>query len=132
MISILRSFTDKIRRRQDESVAKRFLVWKVEGAGLRVLGDDVERVFLSWHEIAEIVAYKRDLYTVDQVCVAFRLRGAKDFFALEEDNPSWEVVLAATNERFDLLDGWFAEVDRDAFQTNWKTIWGNSEPNENA
>ena len=132
MISILRRFTDKIRRRQDESVATRFLVWKVEGAGLRVLGDDVERVFLSWHEIAEIVAYKRDLYTVDQVCVAFRVRGAEDFFALEEDNPSWEVVLAATNERFDLLDGWFAEVDRDAFQTNWKTIWGNSEPNANA
>ncbi|MBI3468997.1 MAG: hypothetical protein HY000_38835 [Planctomycetes bacterium] len=79
---------------------------------------------MPWNEIAEIVAFKRDLYAVDQICIGFRALGSDTYDCIEEENPDYERILKLIEERFRLREDWWSTVALPPFKTNWTTIWG--------
>jgi hypothetical protein len=102
---------------------RRLKVWTVEEAGLRVRQDAAE-TFIPWDQVSELVAFKRDYGFTDQVCLGFRQGRSDAYTVLEEDNPAWETVLAATEARFPLPGRWLDEVMEPPFACNWTCLWG--------
>jgi hypothetical protein len=107
---------------------REFRVWSVDQlAG----GYRVGNLLIRRSDVVVIVAFKRDLVTVDQLClgIGYGPRDADGGHAsvyIEEDNPTYRAVLADLEQHFDLMGGWFAKVTRPAFETNWTTIWSRS------
>ena len=97
-----------------------YRTWAVdhERGGYRI-GD----LFIPRSDINLIVAFKRDLLTIDQVCVgigfgegALNERPPAEF--IEEDNPSFAAVLADLEKHFELEEGWRAKVELPPFEEN--------------
>jgi hypothetical protein len=115
MISFLRRL---FRRRE-------FAGWSVDHARCGyVVGD----LFVARSDVVFIVAYKRDLITIDQLCLALAYGDADDHgqrsaIHIEEDNPQYKDVLADLEAHFDLRDGWWREATREPFGTDRLIIW---------
>jgi hypothetical protein len=103
---------------------RRLRSWRAGSDGIRILLQGVEKEFLPWSAVAEVVTFKRDLGDTDQVCLGFRRSGSGAYAVLEEDNPTWPEVLAATEAHFPLPEGWLAQVAEPPYACNWTTLWG--------
>ena len=111
-------------------VSKReFRKWVVDDTrGGYSIGDR----FISRSDVVEIVAFKRDLLTIDQLCIGIGVGepdedGELEREFIEEDNPSYRSVLDDIEAHFQLKEGWWDDVVQPAFATNWAVIWsGNS------
>jgi hypothetical protein len=79
----------------------------------------VLRQQLTWAEVHEAVAYKRDCYSVDIICIAFG--NGDDGVEINEEMPEWSDIVKAlprylpgcTSEEL-----WFQQVAFPAFETN--------------
>ena len=80
-------------------------------------------IALRWADVAEIVAYKRDLLTTDHVCVGFRRHGTNDLIETDEELPGFDALMAAVASRFSLPENWWSDVAFPAFATNMTRIW---------
>lgn len=107
---------------------RRFVAWSVdhERGGYRA-GD----MFVARADVEFIVAYRRDLITIDQLClgIAYGWPDANKQCAalhIEEDNPSYKEILADLEGNFDLREGWWHEVTREPFTSDKVTIWQRS------
>ncbi|MCA8947920.1 MAG: hypothetical protein KDE27_00360 [Planctomycetes bacterium] len=84
--------------------------------------------FVARRSVAFIVVYKRDLHTVDQLCLALAVDepgddGLHDAVHIEEDNPDYEEVLADIEAHFALPEGWWHEATRAPLATDANVIW---------
>jgi hypothetical protein len=129
LVAWFRRISDRLRARRQRLEAGRWLRWQANDMGLRVSHRDQLVVFLPWDDIAEIVAFKRDLYAFDQICVGFRTTESDEYTCIEEENPDYERVVKLTQERFPLQQKWWSAVALPPFETKWTTIWG-SAPSE--
>ena len=79
---------------------------------------------VQWARIVEAVAFKRDLYAVDQICMRFDT--AEFTHEVNEEMGGWSEMLAALPE---LLPSaapqpeWWAGVAFPAFETNATTVF---------
>lgn len=86
-------------------------------------GYQVERV--SWTEIESAYVYKRDAFTVDVICLAFRLKDGSSF-ELNESMAGWENLVENLPK---YLSGcmefheWFMTVAFPAFEMNMTQIY---------
>lgn len=85
--------------------------------------DGPEPVVIRWHEVAEIVAYKRDLLTVDLICVGFRLRSHENLIEVDEEMTGYDNLITEMTSQFALPADWPCEVMFPAFATNMTTVW---------
>jgi len=92
-----------------------FAVWKEEHFLSRIM----------WSEIKEIIAYKTDLFTFDNVCFGFRTSDCDDYFTVDEEVVDFydlEKELTSKLDGFDRL--WRDKVILPAFALNRCTIYG--------
>ena len=81
---------------------------------------DQKPIFISWNEITRITAFKRDLFTVDCICLMINTADSKEL-ELNEDMKGWSEFTESI-EKF--LSGsrpfseWFFQVAHPAFETN--------------
>lgn len=107
---------------------REFRAWSVDDlAG----GYRVGNLLIRRSDVVVIVAFKRDLITIDQLCLGIGYGeqdadGGHASVYIEEDNPAYGAVLADLEQHFDLAEGWFDQVTRPAFETKWTTIWSRS------
>ena len=75
---------------------------------------------VDWVEIKEIVAFKLDLVTWDEVRFAFRTSEKHDdlWIEISEDQPGFKVLLGELIKRFPSVRGWEERVVKPAFATN--------------
>ena len=77
---------------------------------------------IAWADVSQIVGYKIDALTTDQIRLAFEVRG--NMYVVTEDMKGFKPLLAATDERFNTdRETWWPQVAFPAFETNWTTIW---------
>jgi len=92
--------------------------------GLSVVGE--KKAKTAWTSIAEIVAYKVDLWSYDIICVGIRVRESEDFIELEERWEGFRQLIAALEERFDIPRDWWSKVSYPAFAENRAILWSRS------
>jgi hypothetical protein len=88
------------------------------------------RVELPWKRVEEVRAFKRDLFTTDLICVAFKREGRNEYIEVHEEMAGYHDLLQTLPSRLPGFTlAWFSEVAFPAFETNHRTIWKRS-PNQ--
>lgn len=93
--------------------------------GLRFSWDDGSSDGFHWVSVKQIYAYKEDLFSVDRLCLGFRVDDNGFWWKIHEEMDCWEDVLAVVNKRFGINhDNWFCAVAFPAFATKFTHLWG--------
>jgi len=83
------------------------------GAG----GDQV----VSWKKIDRVIAYKRDCYTVDPICIAVFDREGLVLLEVNEGTTRYQELIDGLPQHLDgclSMGGWYRQVAFPAFETN--------------
>lgn len=97
------------------------------GLGLRHCHDGRVIWSFTWDELVEIVAFKRDMFTVDDICLGFRVKGKSDFFVCDEEMAGWQELQETLAHRFGLNHcQWVARIMFPPFVENWTVLWARS------
>jgi len=119
----LRRLTTRVRSRREGRTGTTYtVVPSLEGLHLSwlTLENETGSVSLCWPEVREVVAFKRDLYAVDLICLTFGLASGRAV-ELHEEMHGWQAVLEGLPQ---YLPGskpfpeWFHEVAVPAFAPN--------------
>ena len=82
---------------------------------------------LRWHEVERVVSYKRDLFTVDEILVAFEYRGVAGepmTFIVSEECPGFPEFMTALRVAFPTIpEDWYSRVMQPAFATNLTVLF---------
>jgi hypothetical protein len=85
-------------------------------------GDEVIR--LKWDQVANVFAYKRDLYSVDQIC--FVIECTDLGIEVREGDEGYESLIAQMQRNipgFPAQDQWWEGVALPPFAPNWTKIY---------
>ena len=92
--------------------------------GFSFLGPDQE-TRVRWSDVKEIFAFKRDLFSVDLICIGFRVQDDGTFCEIDEMMPGYGGLLAVLPDVFPgFKTDWSHDVAIPAFATNLATLWG--------
>jgi len=87
-------------------------------------GDSSE---LRWDEVEEIHAYKRDLFTTDLICLAFKKSSKDQYYEIHEEMAGYYDLLEALPSRLPKFTlEWIFTVAVPAFEANHQIIWKRS------
>ena len=81
--------------------------------------------FLSWNDVLVAHAFKRDLFSNDQICVVLTPREGESV-EFDEDAPKWLLLMekmATALPASRKWEHWFSEVAHPAFQPNLQVIY---------
>jgi hypothetical protein len=88
---------------------------------------------VEWATVREIVTWKDDLLTLDMINLGFRSASGAEFLAVDEQNQGWKELGDRLPSVFPGLEtDWWPRVTRPAFALNWRTIWGEPTPADQA
>lgn len=80
---------------------------------------------LSWDSVLEIFVFKRDLFSVDLICIGFRIDNEGVYFEIDEEMKGYKELESFLITRFkDIKKEWFTDVAFPAFETNLVSLWG--------
>ncbi len=80
---------------------------------------------VRWDEVTQVSVFKRDLTTIDQICVRFR-RADGSAFEFTEDVPRFLEVIAALPQYLPgcpALGTWYLDVMQPPFEANYRVLW---------
>ncbi len=86
---------------------------------------------VQWTCVQEVSAFKRDLFTVDLVCIAlkFRQNDQELYLELNEDMVGWEDFVKTLETHFIFrAPDWRQRVTYPAFKTNLTVLWQIGDP----
>jgi hypothetical protein len=91
---------------------------------VQLFADDREIWRFRWDEVTRIVAYKRDLWTVDLICLDFFVASRQLTYQADEEMHGFRDM----SDRMRLLfpsvgESWWPEVAFPAFVTNEKVLY---------
>ena len=90
-------------------------------------GDSSE---LRWSEVEEVHAFKRDLFSTDLICLAFKKQGKDEYYEIHEEMAGYHDLLEVLPSRLPKFTfEWFRAVAFPAFEANHQIIWKRS-PNQ--
>lgn len=97
---------------------------RLNDAGFELRSGGRAEFAVRWDDVVEIAAFKRDLFTCDEICLGFRTRGGDEFWSVGEDDAGFEGVVTELERRFSgIRTDWRAAVMKPAFRENWTRIW---------
>ena len=86
--------------------------------------DGNEVIRLAWDQVANVFVYKRDLYSVDQIC--FVIEGTDFRIEVREGDQGYENLTAQMQTYipgFPAQDKWWETVVLPPFAMNWTRIY---------
>jgi hypothetical protein len=79
---------------------------------------------LQWSEIEEVHAFKRDLFSTDLICLAFRRSGKEEYYEIHEEMAGCHNLMQVLPSRLPEFSlKWFSAVADPAFKTNHQVVW---------
>jgi len=87
------------------------------------------RWHLAWRDVKEIIAFKRDLYVVDSICIAFRTTDELHYFQVAEEDENWNDLCDTLQTEFGI--NWpdcYTHIVQPPFAPNRTIIWGKPWP----
>jgi hypothetical protein len=97
----------------------------VDPDGFRLNGMDASVV--KWSAIRRITTHKLDLLTTDEIRLVIEHDGAGVPTEVSEEQPGFENLKKALEERFEFPCGWWEAVMKPAFATNRSTLFVRAE-----
>ena len=83
-----------------------------------------DSVVLFWNEIEAVYAFKRDLFSVDLICLSFKKSAKEEYYEINEDMVGYHDLIEAMPTHLPGFNGeWFSTVAFPAFKTNQQVIW---------
>ncbi len=80
---------------------------------------------LPWGSVLEIFAFKRDQFSVDLICIGFRIDNDGLYYQVDEDMGGYKELKGFLNDHFKGINKeWFSDVAFPAFETNLLSLWG--------
>lgn len=117
----------KIKRRMSRDYPLREV--RFDGDGLRVFEEGVSRGSIRWTDVIEVFAYKLDCFTVDEICIGFRIDEAGTHYWVSEEFVGYKQLVEELNSRFPgIRTDWFSDVAFPAFVENRTSLWGTPWP----
>lgn len=99
-------------------------VIQMKDDGFSVSFDDSDVASVDWSAVDEIVAFKRDFFGYDEICLAFRCDADNKFWWVGEEDIGFKELQAELEQHFNgILEGWWSAVALPAFEENWTSIW---------
>lgn len=87
-------------------------------------------VSIPWTAITGITAFKRDLITVDILCLEIEVThgGRSEVYEVNEEMKGFENLISQLDKRFSLKDNWREFVLRPPFKEQKIMLWGKPDP----
>ena len=83
---------------------------------------------VHWASVIEVAAFKRDLFSIDEICFGFRCESSDIFWRVGEEDLGFAEFETQIEKRFPgIRTDWFREVAVPAFQENWTSLWWKSD-----
>lgn len=97
--------------------------YKLRGAAI-----ELEPVFnFRWSDVCRICGFKRDLYSVDLICLAFQI--PDKVFEINEEMEGYHAIIETMPVHFPGLEPqWWTKIALPSFATNLTTIWEKRAP----
>lgn len=95
----------------------------VESEGFALIGTGVERVYVPWLAVREVIAYKLDLITTDEVFLRFDLDIFPFSIEVSEEMEGFEDFKATAEKRLQFSEGWWSQVLQPPFATNERVLF---------
>jgi hypothetical protein len=96
----------------------------LDEGGFIISQDGVESGSIKWDSVIEIMAWKDDLFTVDEIAVGFRSEDDGGMTIIRESDEGFIGVQSDFESRFDdIADDWWSNVAFPPFAENPTTIW---------
>jgi hypothetical protein len=93
-----------------------------------VLDEDRIRFSLPWSDIREVVAFKHDNFSYDEIIVGFKTENDCGYFEVSEEFTGYASLLDELPRRLPgIKTEWFVEVAIPAFATNLTILWQHPE-----
>lgn len=112
---LTRKFLGLIRRRQAGTENKKL---RVDASGIHIDFDGKESVMLEWNDIQRIMAFKRDVYAHDLVCMLIEKAGAGSL-EVNESMHGWTELVNQLPVRLPAamrFADWFPQVTSTVFE----------------
>jgi hypothetical protein len=105
------------------------LRWKPSALTVRVsdecvmlLEGDRQCARVVWNDVREVVTFKRDLLTYDDICLAFRVDDG--WVVISEDAEGWSALTSALVHRFPTIaPDWYQTVMLPPFATCYRVLF---------
>jgi hypothetical protein len=100
-----------------------------DGFKLSRKGRIAERV--AWADVRGIAAFKRDLFTTDEICLGFRMND-NEYVVVSEEDAGFEALREYVESHFENVNrDWHQAVMLPAFARCWTAVWGDApEPHD--
>ena len=91
---------------------------------LRIQPGKGEPSELRWSEVEEVHAFKRDEFTTDLICLAFKKSGKDEYYEIHEEMAGYHDLVETLPTHLPGFNlEWFLAVAFPAFETNHQVIW---------
>lgn len=108
-----------------ESTAVRVVAISKNGILLRTPRNDVSGL-LHWSEILAVDVFKRDLFSIDLICLWLWRLHSDEPLEIDEEDPFWSEIKSALERSLPGIVAercWFRSVAFPAFETNHQRIY---------
>ena len=89
-------------------------------------GEDSETTRITWRQVTDVFAYKRDCFAYDQICLLVEASDIDRRIEVREDDEGYEGLIQQLPLRLDgapTLDEWWNTVVLPPFETQWKRLY---------
>lgn len=102
---------------------------RITTSGLSVLDRDCgEPVTLEWAGVREIVVFKRDLITFDEICIAFRCGVPDQWVEISESDDGFTHILRELKRQFPSIpEDWYIDVMFPPFEPSEQVLFRTGE-----
>jgi hypothetical protein len=119
----MRAFFSKMKHRLSRGFPKREV--RFDDVGFSVFEEEKMKSSLRWSDTVEVFAYKIDLFSIDEICIGFRVDSAGTHHWVSEEFTGYHEFLEELSRRFPgIRTDWFSAVALPAFVENRTTLWG--------
>lgn len=106
-------------------------VIRLDDDGFEVVKRGKQEFRVAWSAVSGIAAFKRDLFTIDEICLGFRDSTANEYWAVGEEAENYDALVHEVERRYPCAPDWSIRVMFPAFATCWTVVWGDApEPAE--
>jgi hypothetical protein len=100
------------------------LAIRVISEGFQLEAEDHSIVNVRWPDVREIVTFKRDLFSYDEICLAFRVGDGEEWVELWESDRGFRDVCEQLGQRFPGVPAdWYRTVMLPAFKPCERTLY---------